>query len=270
MNISEKELDQIDQWLDGKLAAAATAQLERRIDLDADFAEAIQLHVRSRLAIRQAGADQLKQSLHQRLKGMDLEALSDQLDMTDIHTEAAPKLVPLYRRPWIWGVAAAIAFLVVAVWSLQSGVDAEPNSLYAAYMEEPAIGQVRSNNPETDLAWQSVVASYQAKDYGQVLDQLYTSSPDSFRWGDQGKILAAISLLELNQAEQAIPLFSQIDTKSLFGDQARWYQGLAHLKLNQWNQAYWQFTVILQTPGHYKHQEALELIQELEKMAPAE
>ncbi len=60
MELNEQELDLIERYLDGQLAAAELQQMQQRLESDVAFAEAVEVQKDLRVALHQAGRNAMK------------------------------------------------------------------------------------------------------------------------------------------------------------------------------------------------------------------
>ncbi len=213
MDVPNQQIEWIDQYLDDQLNEAGKQQFTEKLESDPAFAESVRLHLASRLAIRQAGAQALKLSLHDRFATLDLDALASELDATP----APASVRPLYSRPLVWAVAASIVMLVLVIWNNRASTPVDMQQLYAEHITTPDFSQVRGETVDSLLLWETLIQYMQAGNYQQVIGTLDTLSPESSplaRYGDEVYLLKAIAHLKNQQLEEAEAVYIAIPKQS--------------------------------------------------------
>ena len=249
-NSLEKYIDQIDQYLDGKLDDASLAQMEEAIQSYPTLKEELKWHVEARRAIRIEGESKLRSEFQQ------------------MHNEASsPKMVnikPAKSTFQLWKLAGMILLLAGAVFLLRQE-QSEPVG-ETAYTD-PSIVSLRGNeNQDQTEAWRELLVAFSNKDYQSVLEMAKElPKDDTFGKDHQGKLnlIKGVSNWRLKQYEQADIHLKQILATNPYYDQAQWYQALNTLDKGDLVEALNTLKAIQNNENHYQHKKARAIINEL-------
>ena len=236
----EQELELIEKYLAGTLTEAETEEVKQRAASDPGFEEFLR------------ESTELIGGIRYTTRKETLELLNSfDHKMPEYTIEA--RVIPLHRRPWVRGIAAAIIILIVSLyyWLSQSATNSE---LYLAHFEVyPNIvaPTVRSTDTQRS-AREAAYFQYEQGNYTEALELLGQLSVDQ----DDGAALLymGISQLMLDDYKGAIESFSRYrDTNfDTLLPQVNWYMGLAYLKVNRRKRAKAIWSEIPETSTYYQ------------------
>lgn len=159
-------------------------------------------------------------------------------------------------------VALILAGLLFTMFKFFNPTETEqsPTQMYLAYAEiEPLELTTKSAEAQFDL--RALQDYYNAKDFQNALpeiDKYLTQKPK-----DLDILLAkGISLMNLNQLDQAQQVFSQISSLGPRVKKSQWFSALAYLKAGKSDQAKTLLTAIVETKS-YNYQKAKTLLANL-------
>jgi tetratricopeptide (TPR) repeat protein len=158
-----------------------------------------------------------------------------------------------FLRTWHLAAASFALILVVGgLWYILSNKPYSTEKLVTKYYK-PAhpILQIRSVEVNNDDALVKAFKYYKESDYNNAL-KYFKSIENQIT----AKFYSGVCHIELEQYDQAIDSFTQIvnDNDNLFVEQAEWYLGLIYLMDNQKSRAIDQFMKISQSEGYYTAQ----------------
>lgn len=122
---------------------------------------------------------------------------------------------------------------------------------------------IRSLNSENSDSFHEGISLYNHKKYKEsyyIFKNILISEPDN----NIAALLTAISLLEINELDEARILLEQIINTNdiLYSEDAKWYLSIAYLKSNKIEDAEILLDQISKTAGHYSYR-SIELINTL-------
>lgn len=130
---------------------------------------------------------------------------------------------------------AAAALIVTAVgigWFTFNNQNMGAAQLAENYLEETYVSPVVSRGTDVEKVWGDAVNAYKQSKFDKSA-QLIEQIADEGKTNDEQRFYLGLSYLYQNneQASKAIQQFKQIN-KGPYLESAKWYQSLAHLKLN--------------------------------------
>jgi len=153
----------------------------------------------------------------------------DKLDSTKVK-----KLTP----NWIKMAAAALVFLALGVGLfMMTNQNMSSPQLAQNYLEEPYAAPVVSRGESAEEIWNEAIVAYKKEDYNQAVS-LIQQIVDKGEAKDIHRFYLGLSQLYKNNStpKKAIEQFQEIKSGYYF-DSAKWYEGLAYLKLDNQEQA---------------------------------
>lgn len=138
---------------------------------------------------------------------------------------------PLWSRPIIWSVAAAVLVLfLVGIWWTSQSVRYSPDSLVSMNLDPyEAPVQLRDDRVSP---WEQATTAFREGRYEEAalgFEQLLT---DSVNPTDVTQFYAGHSFLLADDPEKAVLYLSPVvEGRSPYREPARWYRALAYLKL---------------------------------------
>lgn len=214
INITEEELEKIEQFLEGKLPSGEASAFQKRIQEDSQWAEKLNITRLTILGIREA-------------------ALSDTLKNIPLNKENAP-VIPIKRKKlgMVLSLTAAAAALVIVVISLtMSGVFSGKNSrLFSEYFQ-PDTGLITSMGVTESYDFEVAMIDYKSGKYTDAIEK-WTLLRKGHENNDTLNYFIGSSYLALKDPKPAIPYFQEVITKKdgVFFHDANWYLGLALIK----------------------------------------
>jgi tetratricopeptide (TPR) repeat protein len=233
-DLTDEQLDKIDQLLAGELTAEESAQIRDLIISDAAWREAYQFRLTTREASKFAFQRNMKE------KFVSLE-------------RTQPKQRKLYPL-WL-AAAATIALLVTALlWFFPSR---QSNALLAEYTRFPNIIAPIEKSGDTPTPRDRAYQSYELGEYEKAIDAF--KQMDSITTVD--RLYMALSYMEAGRNTEASPLFSEVQASSnpRWSNVADWYLMWMYLKEGNTDEARRILERISSEPNHRYHQNALEL-----------
>jgi len=245
-------LDLIDQFLNGNITAAQSEELQNAAANDPSIQSALSAQIEARANIRLAGEKAMKENL---AKAYDQENIAK-----------APVEKTLLRRLWIpVAVAASIALLLGVYFLMPS-----PNSEFqlAQYLETPTTIAIRGETTNAfSEAWLKGESAYKEKNYEEavsIFSTLQNDFTEAINHNGKRLIYLGISHLQLGQYDLAIDAFRQISTDSPLQDERDWYLALSYLAKADKENARTVLEKISTDASHFKNQQAIELLENLD------
>ncbi len=254
MNPSEEIQELIDKYLLGNITEKELNMLNKELNSNPDLAAEIALERDIISGIQTYGNQELKQ----RLKAIHQ-------DITTAPVQEA-KIRKLGVRPI--AIAATIAlFIAAGIWWMNQSLTAEAiiAQYDAPYLE---VLQVPRGNNVLELyqsAWNNFSSENFQKALPQIEELLEGDLPDGV---DSSLLLFAknICLYELGQYQQALKGFeTRFGPDSLLFDYSIWYQALSNIQLGNRQKGIQQLNSLASDSSRDKHQDALQLLKDLEK-----
>lgn len=219
----ERDLELIEQYLNGELTAEVIQEIEDRLERD----EAFRKHY-----------DDTKELL----EGIDFAARNETLSKLRSIEDTLPpfkevKTVSFYQKPWVLGVAASISIIIFSAYFIffQNQVTSNEELFNEHFEVYPNIiaPTVRGTVVNKKALKEEAYYNYDLGEYDTALKLFNQLSENE----DEGAIhlYRGICFLMLNENENAIGSFRTYKYSSfqLFLPQINWYMGLAYLKLGQ-------------------------------------
>ena len=252
MNIEEKDIDLIEQYLEGTLSEEDLRLFSNRISQDEEFRSTLEEMETMVSGIRYSGRRQVLNRLE------ELEA-----NLPEVTLDSQKKIVPMYRRTWFAAAASVLIIALSAVWMLTGNQPDHQdlfNSYYTPYLNvvNPTLRADQPNNiPVRDQAYQA----YDRQEYQKAIDA-FLSIPENEKAAED-QLYLGISYLSLQNSAAAVPVLEQyIGQQEQFSLQATWYLALAHVALDQPEKAIPLLTQVAVNEG-FKAVEAKDLIKKL-------
>lgn len=243
-NRPEVAIEEVKNYLEGKMTAQETADFEDRMARDPAFAQEVQLN------------RELLESMNLHFKSK----VKRQLQKED------NKVVGLQRKKWIsnrvLAMAASLALIAVATYFLIfKGVD--PAQLFDQYHTtyyNVVDGSVRSGTPESA---QMAFRRYDQGDFqgaAQSFETLTDEHPDNLDY----YLYQGLSYLEIGETERAVAALKKVlaDQASSWAEPAEWYLGLTYLRSGNKKQAKQTFSQIVAEGNSYSER-AEEILKKL-------
>ena len=247
---AENLTDWIEKYLTNKLSTEEIKEFDKKLLEDDAFAEEVQFHQRLQMAIELEGKEQLRK---------ELTLLGNSLSNTE-----APQTLnrPIWKRPWIYAAAAAIAFIFFLRFYTNQSVIPDSDDLYTQYIDVPSMRVVRGE--VTDSLMQLAYSAYSGGDY-LAAKELLTEAVQVDSSQVLAKFYLGITCLKLDEASKALTYFKQIPQAHAYSPHARWYIAMAYLKQHNLEACKNELQYIVRQSRHYKRKEAVELLAILEK-----
>lgn len=227
MRTEEELYTWIEDYLAGELKGESLAEFENRLKTDSDFARQVELHRNLEAAFRDPRERELADHLKKANQNFN-------------HQNDKKKIIPFWKNPRVWAVAAAAVILVLVwVYPFQENRIKDAQILYAEYHQVyPAPEGLRSENNDLDSVLSEGYKKYNAGEYESafsIFSTLLTENPNH----TQAQFYAGLSQFELRQPGKAISYFqATIDnSNSPYISQAKWYMALAYLKQDNKSEA---------------------------------
>jgi tetratricopeptide (TPR) repeat protein len=229
----------IDNYLLNKLSDKERMDFENKLSKNEDFQEEVELRRNIIKGAKNLGRDKMKE----RLK--------------NIHKEVNKP--PTIRRriwPFISGVAAAIALLVVSWTYFSTNTDNSPQGLFAANYQPYELSLTSRDNTTEEIA--ELNALYNNKEYKATLplfEKALKQNPNDARM----LLGSGISLLELGELEKSrnylIRILVAQDLR--LSNTANWYIAMSYLKEGKAKEARNALVTLIDNPMADRHKEAV-------------
>lgn len=242
MELSKEDIARIEAYLDGKLEAADLAALKQRMEEDEAFAAEVR-HMAGQRELLRAGR---RMQLREQLAGVE----------ADIQRKRLRNRRAVYAIASVLLIAIGLQFFLP---SKTSGPD-----LYDSYFQPYLLGgPQRGNEPPTpyDDAWEA----YKNGDYANATAYFDTVSSGHADYQNI-QLYKAISQLGLGKTTQAIAGLKAIsaDPSHPFVEEALFFQGLAHLRLDQMEEAKRIFDTFIEMDGSYRREDVQSIIKSIQ------
>ena len=235
---SEREnYDLIEKYLANELSGQEKTAFEEKAKTDKDFAEEVIAHTLTQKEIEAAAMAELKARVKTNLTGA-----------------RRADIISMRQTRMRWFSVAAVILILIACIPLIPGIMGPStwtsDQIYTENFEIPGdlrnTGSVRSvedgtRSPEEihrdkmNVVWDEAVELINQKDYQGAIDQYEVLLQDSITMAKAGSTIrfqtGVVWLLNENP-EKAIEYFHAVRPNTQFGPSAKWYTGMAYLKLD--------------------------------------
>jgi hypothetical protein len=162
-------------------------------------------------------------------------------------------------------IAAVFVLLVVSIFLMKDmNQTSSTQNLFAAHFVLPdAVGE-RNVTPQSS-AWNDAMVAYTNQDFKMTIE-LLTPLLDQkdFPYAIRGHLYVGLSQLMQNENQKALEHFESINAESSFVQDAEWFRALAFLKMDDLVDAKQVLQKIANQPRHFKNQEALAILKQLQ------
>ncbi len=227
-------IERIERYFQGKLEEGDLWEFKKALEVDAEFAEEVNLY-KELLAMQQQAA---KTTL---------------LDtMQQIHHKSNSGGIQRFIHTYKYAAAAAAFALLFGIGMLLATVFSSSSNqqLYSAYFQpEQSILNVRSAGISMEQTVMQGLQYYELSEYQAALE-MFEMAPTNLL----GKLYSGIALMELNEFNSAVAKFNYIiqHNDNLFVDQSEWYLSLCYLKLDKTEDARMMLAKIADDRSIYK------------------
>ena len=248
--MNEKDLEWIDQYLEGKLSAEEEEKFHDRMKQDESFAEEVQLRKKMDrfLTYKTSGSIQMEDIL---------KINKEQFNKNGKNDEEASKSHYL----WILILIGLLVIVGIIYWSTQQNQnDTTPIALFEQYNQHQTLDIVSRGNNECDNS--AIQISFNAANYIEALPMiercLIVNEDDRLLQLAQG-----ICYLELGQNNVAEQIFEDLSTSnSLVNNEGYWYLGLLQMRLERTKDAIDNFRLI--PPNSSRYRDAQDILKKLQ------
>lgn len=232
--------DQIEAYLDGEMTAQEKQRFESELDKDKELNSELELRRQVNQAISESDV-------------LDLRAT-----LRNIH-HSKPDAISQHRKgklfgiQWQYAAAAIFGLLLVSsltIYLLNVNRAFSSQELYSMYYQpDDAVMVMRSGETDSDNLLVEALTKYEQQDYEGAL-QLFKK--------DQSNLLvhfySGLAYMEIDKFEEAIHSFQVIidNNDNLFIEQAKWYQALSYLKIDEKDKAKLLFQDVTKYNSIYK------------------
>ncbi|MEM6348085.1 MAG: hypothetical protein AAF927_29615 [Bacteroidota bacterium] len=227
----------IEAYLAGTMTEEEQSAFAERLSQEVELQAQMQQYQQGQAILEEAVSLRLKRQMQQ----MQRPSIDE---ISKLRPKQQAVLKPL-RSQWLaWGVAAALAFLVLA-----AGIWWNNRSLgYQDYFEPYALASGLRGADPADQSWEY---AYQQKAYEQAKAILTQIAQDEADWVEAQLYLGNIALAQHKPAEAIKPLQAVIELQSVrFQSTAEWYLLLAYWGQGDKRSAQQLAQKIAQNPQH--------------------
>jgi len=254
----------LDDYIDGKLGASQTSEIEQALKEDPFLNEVLKQHVQARANMRTAGEQELRSKF------------ANSFDpIPEVEKPKSNTLKIFLVILMLLGLAFAsyLYFSNQEVSQEQrpftASVEEQDGRLLLASVEDPSYDLLRSERDSMIAdSWQQAVQYFIAEDYEEA-DSIITSLEQDtvFIQDHKGKLslmkgVANLKMEKYNIADQAL---SEISPDNPYYDQAEWYLALTYFYAGDTAEAKKMLEQIISNEGHYKRGEAQRYFDQLAK-----
>jgi len=218
MNIEEKDIDLIEQYLEGTLKGSDLDTFNQRMEEDQEFRSSLEEMETMVSGIRYSGRRKVKQELE------TLEA-----NLPEIALDQDTPVIPLFKRKWFAAAASVLIIAISALWLFNPSDSHQDlfNSYYTPYLNvvNPTLrAEQPTNIPLRDQAYQA----YDRQEYQKAVDAFLSIPEHEQEVEDQ--LYLGISYLSLQNMQEAVTVLkTYVQEQEQFKLQAQWYLALAYI-----------------------------------------
>jgi len=217
-NLTSETYELIEQYLRNELTEKQLTAFKNRLETDPEFAKA----VANEESIQQVVAFKAQKDLKTRLETIQKEYLANRTTPEETSPKQPTKVIPLYRKYWYLGAAAAALIAAVIAFNLWVTPSLSTEQLYAQHYTKPAFDQSRGENGITEAK-----SAYENRDYTKAIALL-----SNFPENPKLQQYKGIAELESNQYPKAIATFQNLQSNLDHGGSATWYLAMTYLRSN--------------------------------------
>ena len=249
----ERELQQIEQYLNGTLATAEASAFAEKLKKDPDFAQKVSEYQNLLTGIEEFGQDEFLGKVR---------SWETALAATEKNTET--KTLPL-KQYFARAAVVLLVLLPLGYWMfLQNTPSSTNDELFALYFE-PYHDVITPRSPEAGELLSQGMEYYNSGNYEEAITYL-----EKYLAGDTDKpavdFYLGMSYLATHQTAKAIQSFKKVIAHgdSVFVEIAEWNLALAYLKEKDEVNLKRQLQSIISMPNHPYHARAIELDKQIE------
>jgi len=206
MNIEEKDIDLIEQYLEGTLKGSDLDTFNQRMEEDQEFRSSLEEMETMVSGIRYSGRRKVKQELE------TLEA-----NLPEIALDQDTPVIPLFKRKWFAAAASVLIIAISALWL--------PDYRWSLLSPQSAPQAAVTCTPFLrDQAYQA----YDRQEYQKAVDAFLSIPEHEQEVEDQ--LYLGISYLSLQNMQEAVTVLkTYVQEQEQFKLQAQWYLALAYI-----------------------------------------
>lgn len=244
MDENKTSQDYIDQYHAGEILEE---DFQKRLESNTNLQLAFLQYQEDLKVIRAGAKEQLKKKV-----ALALEK----------HEQKKTRIFPLKR---LLQIAAAVTLLAVSIFLIKGiNQSSSTTDLFAANFELPAAAVERNATPQS-AAWNDAMIAYANQDFKKTIDLLVPLVDQrDFPFADRGHLYIGLSQLMQNENQKAVNNFEAINSESSFVQDAEWFRALAFLKIDDLEKAKKALQKIADQPRHFKYQEAVGILKQLQ------
>ena len=267
MNFSDNILQQVEDYLDGKMDDSTQKLFEEKILEDIDLLELITLNKQMRSSYNEKDW----YSIDKPNKEGDIGKLADYFKSDDAKTtksaiqKASKKYFKQKKTNYYSFIAIAASILLLIGYFLMDK-QITNDELYLQYNNWSEIPSLTSRS---DFENEFLIKGEEA-----FLNKNYIKAEQNFHQfflneeivNTTGLIYLGVSQLELNKFNESLLTFDKlIKSNTIDKSKGYWYKVLVYLKMNDREKAINQLNVITQNTSNYNYKEALKILSKIEK-----
>lgn len=241
-------LNQIDEYILGKLPAKEEDDFRQQLLLDSNLADEVKKRELILSGLEALGNEKMRDHIKAVRKEMLAEASNNSLEKGK------------NRSLFIWlSAAAAIFVLCWTGWYLLNPTTINAEAIFAETYS-PYLEDFGSRGPNSTKDYLQAVSAYEAKDY-IVAIPLLESILKMESQNSEVELILGDCLLSINKTEEAIEHFNAVIARktNLYNDPAQWFLALSYLKQNKIEACQKTLQSLIQDPqaDYYKEAKAL-------------
>ena len=249
--IKQETYDQYDRYYKGRMSLEEQKSFESKLEEDSSIKKEYDQYLNDQILIKELAKEKLKDKARLLLEN-------------EIQT-TPPENKGITWKLWIGIVSLILAALIAAVFFFNKDEKQTPQQLYASHFELLQPSFQRSTSGEEAL-FEKAMTFYVEGEYQKAILALQSLDLNEAASGqvnsDRINLFLGISHMANNDHEEAIIALGKVSRKSIYFDDALWYEALCNLNISYIGRTK-EILEELIAKNHYKSEDAKVILDNL-------
>ncbi len=264
--LNDRDYQKIEAYLGGAMSSEEIVAFEKEMDHNEDLRKEVQLYDRLNHHLGKQNLDETipdntyTQQLKTFIQSEEGIAIEKGLRAAKEKYDS-PKTKT--SRINYKAVAAIAAILIIGFFGIYLSQSTSSERLYLQYYSIEDLPSVVKRG-ETKTKISAIVSTFRAKDYQSVIDLFMDYEKTAVAIDTSMFLYKGMAHLELNEMNDAIAAFEVMcNSRLLDRSKGLWFKALAYLKQKDIENARKTLEIIAENPQNFRHKEAKELLGKL-------
>jgi len=270
MSLTDKQMKEVDYYLDGDLDNEALKRFEIELKQNKDLQEYVSVSKQMQLNYNNKEWDYIKGSKSDKIDELEQYLNSDEAkEINSVIQEVSGKYLyeakstKALKRLYPYIVMAASIIILVGYFTINASQTNQ--DLYEQNNDWGNLPSLLSRGNSEDQLLIDGENAFLDKDYQLAKENFNVFAESNSEISPTVMLYLGISQLETNDYNLALKTFDGIINRNTIDkSKGYWYKSLVYLKMNDKKSAIEQLKIILSNTDNYKYNEAAKLLKELD------